>query len=88
MQKKYSSESNPHDDSVILTKEDLNSPESIKLWIKDKLGLEQKFDSKTIASAVDGIIRDPKFLTNSEESKTFFIAEINNLLKKLEVLKK
>ena len=87
MQKKYSSESEDDKDRVLLTTEDLNSIVSIKKWIKDKLGLEQDFDKKTIISAIEGIINDAKFIQNTEKNRSIIIDNINNLVGKIKISK-
>lgn len=87
MQKKYSSELESGEDNVILTTADLHSIESLKTWIKDKLGLKQDFDKDTISSAIEGIIRDPKFIKNTEENKKIILSDINNLVNNIKISK-
>lgn len=80
-----------NNNTVHITKEDLNTEVSISNWIKNTFKGEveiKNIDPKDISAALDGILRDKNFLSLSEEKKRDFIPILNNLKDKLMKVKK
>jgi hypothetical protein len=80
-----------NNNTVHITKEDLNTEVSISNWIKNTFKGEveiENIDPKDISAALDGILRDKNFLSLSEEKKRDFIPILNNLKDKLMKVKK
>jgi hypothetical protein len=86
MQKKSSESSGAPVGGIVITMEDLNSPISIRSWIKNKLGYnEPELSNELIISALEGIARDPIFIDQPDEKRRLFTSEINNLINKLKM---
>jgi hypothetical protein len=84
MQKKSSENSGAPAGGIVITVEDLNSDISIKNWIKEKLGYnDPNISNDAIISALDGIVRDPVFISQPDEKRRLFTNKINNLINKL-----
>jgi hypothetical protein len=80
-----------NNNTVHITKEDLNTEVSISNWIKNTFKGEveiENIDPKDVSAALDGILRDKNFLSLSEEKKRDFIPILNNLKDKLMKVKK
>lgn len=84
MQKRSSQDSGAPVGGIVITIEDLNSDISVKNWIKEKLGYsDPKLSNDAIISALDGIMRDPIFISQPDEKRRLFTEKINDLIKKL-----
>ncbi len=86
MQKKSNQSSGSPAGGVIITLADLNSEVSIKAWIKEKLGYaDPNLSNDDIVSALDGIMKDPIFISQPDKKRSIFTNEINNLIKKIKI---
>ncbi len=85
MQKKYSS-----DNTVYLTKEDLNTPVSMVSWLKENFSeiKTENIEPKDLSSALEGILRDRNFTQLSNKKQNEFIGLLNTLKTTLKTLKK
>ena len=84
MQKKSNLESGPPPGGIVIKLSDLNSDESIKNWIAKELGSNYSNSSNDdIKSAIEGIIRDPLFVSSPNSKKQLFISQITQLINKL-----
>ena len=85
MQKKYSS-----DNTVYLTKEDLNTPVSMVSWLKKNFSeiKTENIEPKDLSSALEGILRDENFTKLSNKKQKEFIGIFNTLKTTLDNLKK
>jgi hypothetical protein len=84
MQKKYSSD----DDTVHLTRGDLNSPVSIMNWIRETFPGVTNLSYQDVVSALDGIFRDKNFISLPDEKRHHFKELINKLRNTIEDNKK
>lgn len=83
MQKKYSS-----DNTVHLTKGDLNSIESLKDWLEKNFGQDIKnIETPNLISALEGILTDKNFIELNEDKKHDFITDLNKIKEQLEKFK-
>jgi hypothetical protein len=84
MQKKSSQNSGSPAGGILLKILDLNSEVSIKNWIKESLGYtDPELSNESIKLALEGILRDPLFLTIEPNKKNAYMAKINELIEKL-----
>jgi len=85
MQNKYGQEKIESQNNIVISLEDLNSPVSIKNWIKDKLKYEGSDSSnEAICDALNSIVSKDKLFFNlmDEEKKKVFIKAISDLTQK------
>lgn len=85
MQKKYSS-----DNTVHLTKKDLNTPDSMVEWLENNFSeiRAKDIEPNHLSSALDGILHDKNFISLSNEKKKEFMEIFNKLKNTLSNIKK